>query len=729
MKRLFILLIMLMLTLCSCNFITNPDNIGSTTNPDDNIVSDGFVEDDQYDDNNSQSGNQSNDDNQDDIPSNDDNQNNDDYNQDDDLSDDNQNNDDNNQDDNSSDDDNQNNDDNNQDDNTSDDDNNQEELVKQFLISTPNFETRRINSISEITMQDFFNLGNRVDIKVSISNTELKKLQSDYETGKKSEIYRLASKVVITLTNYNNKFKWEFENVGIRQKGNTSRQNIINGDGKINLNHYKLSFDETFDDPEMYDSSFISKNANQSYKDREFLGMSGLDFKWNKNYDQTHIREIYANYLYIASGVIAQHSGLSTFSLIETDKSNKETSMGLCTVYEPATKTLIKRSLKSDVEYVNMSDWSTEKNGTFGVAGENYGDLYKCIYGADLSLNSISGSNIGISNISGSYIPKYDRKTNKDAVYNDILLRNAVNAISTGNYAEISKYVDLEYLAISEAVGFVVGNPDSMRYNMNNFMIYMRRTDGKMIFIPIDSDRCFGITKDWNPKDGNMKLEMLDRKNSNNNNTIGLLLDTILAKTSNESQKLYVDFCNKIKESAWVSTSTFNKYFEMAKASYSDFSFSLTDSSNNYTFEKYITNKVKYIYPITDSGSDNNGSSSASKYNNLYIVGTFNNWGDYPSSDLSKYKMIEIAENVYSVTVSITSSAILNDNDGKGDYIKLKFNNGYKDYSQIDWTLSSDLKTLVMSKGSSARFYGAKAGDKMTVTINVATKSVSIVIN
>ena len=61
--------------------------------------------------------------------------------------------------------------------------------------------------------------------------------------------------------------------------------------------------------------------------------------------------------------------------------------------------------------------------------------------------------------------------------------------------------------------------------------------------------------------------------------------------------------------------------------------------------------------------------------------------------------------------------------------IKLKFNNGYNDYSQIDWTLSSDLKTLVMSKGSSARFYGAKAGDQMTVTINVATKSVSIVIN
>ena len=376
-----------------------------------------------------------------------------------------------------------------------------------------------------------------------------------------------------------------------------------------------------------------------------------------------------------------------------------------------------------------MTDWATEKKGTYGVNGENYGDLYKCIYGADLTLNSISGDKIGVGNISGSYVPLYDRKTNKNADYDDTLLRNAVRAISSGDYEEISKYVDLEYLAISEAVGFVVGNPDSMRYNMNNFMIYMRRTDGKMIFIPIDSDRCFGITKDWNPKDGNMKLDMLDRKDSTNGNTIDLLLNTILSKTSNESQKLYIDFCNQIKESDWVKTTTFNQYYEKAKASYSDHNFSLTDSSN-YSFDKYITNKVNCIYPITDSGSsgNNGGSSSSQKYDNLYIVGTFNNWGDYSSSELSKYKMIEITENVYSVTVTITSSAILNDNDGKGNYIKMKFNNGYKDYSQIDWTLSSDLKTLNKNVDSSARCYNVKSGDVITVTINVKTLEASVVI-
>lgn len=591
---------------------------------------------------------------------------------------------------------------------------------KEFLVKAPVFETRKINYIDEVTADDFFNLGNRIDIKVTISNSELNKLQKDYETGHKSEIYRLASKVVITLTNYNNKFVWEFENVGIRQKGNTSRKAIINGEGKISRNHFKLSFDETFDDPEMYDSSFISVYGDATLSNRDFLGLSGLDFKWDKNADDTHIREIYANYLYRASGIMVQRAGLSTFSFLESDNNHRETSMGLCTVFEPSSKSFIKHSLKDENEYINMTDWATEKAGTFGLEGAKYGDLYKCIYGADLK--NVSG-NVGVGNISGSYIPLYDRKTNKNDDYNDILLKNASNAIRSGNYDEIAKYVDLEYLAICEAVGYVVGNPDSMRYNTNNYMIYMRRTDGKMVFIPIDNDRCFGIVKDWNIKNGLMNVGMLDRKNSSNNNTISLLLNTVLSKTSNESRTLYVEFCNKIKESSWVSTETFNKYYNMAKSSYSDYDFSLTDTSDNYTFENYINNKMKQITPLSDNDSGNNGGSTA-EYDNLYLVSTINNWGNYSSSELSKYKLSKVAENTYSITVTVTKL------ESDGNYFKFKFNNGYGDYSQIDWTLTQDLKTLVMEAGGkSARCYGVNVGDSVTITINTKTLEASVVIN
>lgn len=596
--------------------------------------------------------------------------------------------------------------------------------VEKFVITDPIFETRKLSDISEVTMDDFFNLGNRIDVKITVSQEELNKLQADYETGYKSDIYRLASHVVIKLKNFDQTFTWEFDNVGIRQKGNTSRKNIFSDDGGLNLNHYKLSFDETFDDPDRYDSNFINKYGNASYKDREFLGMSGLDFKWDKNEDHTHIREIYANYMYRASGIMVQHAGLSTLSLIQSDKGNRETSMGLCTVFEPATKTFIKRSLKSDVSYVNMADWTTEKLGEFGLESKSYGDLYKCIYGADLTNNSTYNGSIGVSNISGSYQPLYDRKTHKNDEYNDIVLKNAINAISSGNYDKISQYVDLEYLAISEAVGFIVGNPDSMRYNDNNFMVYMRRTDGKMVFIPIDNDRCFGIIKDWNPKDANMHLSMLDRGASNSDRTISLLLNTVLAKSSNPSQELYLEFLNKLKESSWCDENTFKTYYNMAKKSYSDYYFSSTDSSINVTFETYMRNKLNCI-TSSDSGNNNNNDNendNVSINTDIYLVSSINNWGEYSSNDLNKYKFNKIGENTYQLKVSINT---ISNDDGR-NYIKFKFNGGYNDYSKLDWTLSEDLKTLITSVGSSAKLYDVNVGDIVTITIDVKTKEASV---
>ena len=583
-----------------------------------------------------------------------------------------------------------------------------------FTISEPSFETRKITSIDEITMDDFFNLGNKVDIKIHITSTELNKLQKDFETGHKSEIYRLASKVVISLTNSGTTYKWEYENVGIRQKGNTSRTNIFDDNGDLYLNHYKLSFDETFNDPNMYDSTFINKYGNDTYADREFLGMSGLDFKWNKNYDATHIREVYANYLYRAAGVLAQHSGLSNFSIVQTDKKNKTSSFGLCTVYEPATKSFIKRSLKSDESYINMGDWKTEKAGTFGVPEVNYGDLYKCVYGANLTNSSVSGNNIGISNISGTYIPLYDRKTNKDVSYNDILLRNAVSAISSGDYNRISQYVDLEYLAISEAVGYFVGNPDSMRYNMNNYMIYMRRTDGKMVFIPIDSDRCFGITKDWNPRDAYMYTTPLDRKDSTGQNTISLLLNTILSNSDNDAKKLYLEYVDKLSKSTWLTNETFNKFYNMAKTSYSEHNFSLNDDNNNVSFGKYISNKLVSAGKVDNNNSGNNNS-SANQTTDVYLVSTVNNW-----NATNQYKMTKVNDNTYTITISVTKL----ENDG--NYIKFKFNNGGSDYSKIDWSINQSSGKLSLTGGSSYKYYDVKVGDVLTITINTSTLDVTI---
>ena len=583
------------------------------------------------------------------------------------------------------------------------------EKENNYKLLEPDFSVPVINNIKNVTLEDFFNVGNYVEINVEISQEELDKLYEDsliYQAnGWKSEVYRLASKVSISLTNYGNKFEWTFENVGIRQKGNTSRQLVYDAKKNMLMNHYKLSFDETFDDPNMYDSDFINKYGNNAYSNREFLGMTGLDFKWNKNYDLTHIKEIYASYLYRASGIMVQHIGLSSLNF---KYGNKSISMGLCSVFEPASKSLIKRSLKSEDNYINFSDWNSEKAGSYGIINSNYGDLYKCNYGADLTRYSLSDNNVGVSNISGSYNPRYDRKTNTNIDYDDSLLRKLVNAITTSKYDKINECVDLEYLAISSAVGYFVGNPDDMRYNMNNYMIYIRKTDGKAVFIPIDNDRCFGIIKDWDPQNGMQYLQMLDTKMVDGNKTLSLLCDTILAKTENDSKALYLDYCELIARSKWVANETFETYYNIAKNTYKNYEFSLTD--DNISFEQYILNKVAQI---NDTDLD------------IYFVSTINNWGNYDNSELSKYKLKQISKDVYQIEVVVSKVV----RDEKGNYIKFKFNNGFTNYDQIDWTISSDLKTLDKSVGNSCRIDDVYIGDILNITINVSTLDVSVLVN
>lgn len=604
---------------------------------------------------------------------------------------------------------------------------NKKSIKNEYLLQEPDFNTPIRNSKNDIIFEDLFNLGNTVNIDVSISNKELEKLQMDYKTGYKSEIYRLADKVSISIKNYEKTYSWEFINVGIRQKGNTSRLNIYDDEGNICLNHFKLSFDETFNNPDMYDSEFIKKYGNEQYKSRDFLGLEGLDIRWNKNYDSTNIREIYSSYLYKASGLISQTIGLSTFSLIEKDKGNKKSNFGLCTIFEPANKGMIKRNMEEE-NILNLPTFNQENKGLFGISNAKYGDLYKCGYGigegytdgADMTTTSIIGKKIGVGNISGSYIPAYERKTNQDCNYDDKLLKNMISVVNNGSYDEISNVIDLDYLAIEEAVSYIIGNPDAMRYNYNNYMIYFRKTDGKAIIIPIDNDRCFGIIKDWNVRDGLKNEEIFSKDASKTSQRNPLLNKTILSSNDNDCKQMYYDFIVSIAKSPWVLDITFEQFYNIAKKSYPNEYFNIGDTSINMSFNQYMKAKLDKVNP----NSNSNASESHKIYNNLYVVGTFNNWGNYSSNELELYKLKNIKKDIYEVSIRLNKI----EEENNRNYIKFKFNNGYNNYNEIDWTVSSDLSTLITSKDKSCYIYDVNVGDIITFNINVVSKVVIITI-
>ena len=603
---------------------------------------------------------------------------------------------------------------------------------KEIEIEKPNFDAPKRNTKDDVTYSDLFNLGNQVTISIEMEDSELNKLQMDYESFKethyKPEIYRHCKKVTITLKNYDHTFTWEFLDVGIRQKGNTSRAPILSNGKIASLNHFKLSFDETFDGAEYGDERVDWSGKTREYNERinrEFLGLSGIDLRWNKNYDSTHLREIYASYMYQASGLISQYMGLSVFNIKQIDQ-NIDYKMGVYFIYEPATKSMIKRHL-TDKNIYNFGTWDEEKNGSFGVPNSKYGDLYKCMWSADLSYDKMIGERIGVE--TKDHYVYYDRKTNKDAIYDDILLRKCGVAVNEGNYKDISKYLDVEYFAKTEAVSWLLGNPDDFRNNMNNTMVYARRTDGKVITIPIDNDRVLGITKDWNPDSYALSTRGIFNplRAGNYENEVSLIYQkTILAEKNNHSKEMYLNHIKALSISDWVLNATFEKYYLMAKKNYnayidcafpySSVEFSLTDSNNQYNFKEYINRKLSLVdldLELEDITKEEETSYLPTNlgmegyYGSLYIAGDMNNWkGKY-------YKMTYLGNGIYTITFEprlYRSKMYLKIYDGDSWY--------------INWSIQNN--NLIMHDTDAFFAENVYYNAKVTIEINTILKTGSV---
>lgn len=182
-----------------------------------------------------------------------------------------------------------------------------------------------------------FDINNIISVSIDITNSEIKKLQKDFEQYKKSSIYRMAN-VTISITIPDDKtYKYYIEEAGIRLKGNTSKESLYSeANGILNLNHFKINFNETFDDTqdgylngEYYidsnGSSTWDKGARKERKNRVFGNMEKFDVKWNRHLDSTYLREYYANEIFRSEGIAAPHIGLTTMEInVKNKQKNSE---------------------------------------------------------------------------------------------------------------------------------------------------------------------------------------------------------------------------------------------------------------------------------------------------------------------------------------------------------------------------------------------------------------------
>lgn len=398
----------------------------------------------------------------------------------------------------------------------------------------------------------------KIGIDIDIEPYELAKINEAYvnyrKTGDSTQIdtYR---KCNLTITV--NGQVYRYEEVGIRMRGNTSKREFCDENGKIYaLVHFRFNLTETFDGEEYAPGAWGSdiaktwsdESARAERKDRSFATMEKFYFKWNKNYDNTYVREVYANRMFRAYGILVPHITLTQISLKQNGTLQN---IGVGTLYETVDKRFIKRNFTGD---------------------EKGGDLYKCGYPANLTPNP----NYGVETPTQRFtyaLKTNDDRNSPDYQHNKYLkeLINMLNSIgkSDADRQKLEQLVDMNYFTNFEAVNYLLGNPDCIRNNMNNYYIYFVPETGKMFLIPYDYDRCLGINMDWNPSGNGMtSITPYTLNGATGRVENPLYTKTILSSGTAYYQNMYRNKIQRVLDGEWFTYEHFRAMFNNYKNNY-----------------------------------------------------------------------------------------------------------------------------------------------------------------
>lgn len=143
--------------------------------------------------------------------------------------------------------------------------------------------------------------------------------------------------------------------------------------------------------------------------------------------------------------------------------------------------------------YINVEH--IDENFVKARFGNNDGNLYKCLYPADLTYRSSDPN--AYKFVQNGY-RVYDLKTNTEQDnYSDLAqLIDIINRTSISDLpAKLEPIFDVNNFLKYLAVEALTGNWDGYSYNKNNFYLYRNTATGRFEFIPYDTDNTFGI--DW----------------------------------------------------------------------------------------------------------------------------------------------------------------------------------------------------------------------------------------
>lgn len=466
-----------------------------------------------------------------------------------------------------------------------------------------------------------FDPESHISVTVDMPESELRKMQEDYTRyeamSSKSPIYRMADVTFAITTGSGETSTLTLEQVGVRMKGNNSRNDFYSDkDGIHSLLHLKLSFGETFDKKDYYGDDALeweSKEARSQRKERTFAGLEKLDLRWNRCDDGSYIKELYAMDAYRDAGVIAPRMNLASLDLGGTH-------MGVYAITEAIDETFLQRNLPE-------SDWG--------------GDLYKCAW-ASHGASLLSCDSVGIEDEDKAEFYSFDLKTNKKTSHHEAI----TNFITKLNgpmlpKEELEKILDTDQFLHFAAVSYLLGGMDDVRNNYNNYYLYFPPS-GKAIFIPCDCDRVLGVLKDWDPTGhGGTKDNPFAKIQTSNGQRQENPVFIYTVQQGGYYVREFAAVLEELATHAWLEPETFAQRYETAKRLYADetnpgkkmrnavgygLRFDLDSTMHgNMPFADYITAKKATLTQAL-TRVEGYAKGEPALLANYYVRASFNNW-------------------------------------------------------------------------------------------------------
>lgn len=425
----------------------------------------------------------------------------------------------------------------------------------------------------------------------------------------------------VTLEVVMNQKRFVYYEVGMRMKGNTSRQDFIDNDGDIyNSLNFKLSFNELWDTDEYIPYNLKktwTKAANPEWKvrdDRTFmgdesgkLGLKKIDIKWNKSRDDSLVIQPFIFSFFQKHGLISQNSTLTTLNV-------NGTRLGVVTINEPVDKHLLRRYFPKAAAAGELY-----KVG-WGKPSPSEQDVKGSLRYEDLRWNDdqlIADAVIGEEDKFRGYAPAYDAKEYDDTAANPFAkLINLMKVLkdnegkSVGEFAPaLEAVIDINSFLKYAAVSYLMGNIDDMRNWGNNYYIFFNPSqNNKAYFIPYDYDWGLGLT--WEA--GNTRMfgaspfETRYLMNTSDWQENRLFWYTILTSNNHERpyhnitmnqayRDQYVSYILSLNNDSFYTNTTFNNLFNTYKATYN------TKSGSDLDRPADKDNPAYYVSPFNNT--------------------------------------------------------------------------------------------------------------------------------